>query len=70
MEDILDVYEMPYNPAISVVCMDEKPYQLLGEVRDSWAMRPGDDKRWILNIAATERAASLPLSNHLEECTM
>lgn len=45
MEDILDVYKMPYNPAIPVVCMDEKPYQLLGEVRDSWAMRPGDDKK-------------------------
>lgn len=45
MEDVLDVYEMPYNPAIPVVCMDEKPYQLLGEVRDSWAMRPGDDKK-------------------------
>ena len=25
--------------------MDEKPYQLLGEVRDSWAMRPGNDKK-------------------------
>lgn len=45
MEDILDVYEKPYDPAIPVVCMDEKPYQLLGEVRDSWAMRPGDDKK-------------------------
>ena len=45
MEDILDVYEMPYNPAAPVVCMDEKPYQLLGELRDSWAMRPGDDKK-------------------------
>ena len=44
MEDILDIYEMPYNPMIPVVCMDEKPYQLLGEIRDSWAMRPGDDK--------------------------
>lgn len=45
MEDILDVYEMPYNPARPVVCMDEKPYQLLGEVRESWAMRPGDNKK-------------------------
>lgn len=45
MEDILDVYERPYDPAAPVVCMDEKPYQLLGEVRDSWAMRPGDDKK-------------------------
>lgn len=45
MEDILDVYELPYNPARPVVCMDEKPYQLLGEIRESWAMRPGDDKK-------------------------
>lgn len=44
MEDILDVYELPYNPNRPVVCMDEKPYQLLGEARDSWAMRPGDNK--------------------------
>ena len=45
MEDVLDVYELPYNPRIPVVCMDEKPYQLLGEVKDSWAMRPGDTKK-------------------------
>lgn len=45
MEDILDVYELPYNPNRPVVCMDEKPYQLLGEARDSWAMRPGDNKK-------------------------
>lgn len=45
MEDILDVYELPYNPSVPVVCMDEKPYQLLGEVRESWAMRPGDNKK-------------------------
>ncbi|MGE4509435.1 MAG: IS630 family transposase [Eubacteriaceae bacterium] len=45
LEDILDVYELPYNPNLPVVCMDEKPYQLLGEARDSWAMRPGDNKK-------------------------
>lgn len=45
MEDVLDVYEMPYNPSIPVVCMDEKPYQLLGDARESWAMRPGDNKK-------------------------
>ena len=42
MEDILDVYEMPYNPCVPVVCMDEKPYQLLGEARQPLPMRPGD----------------------------
>lgn len=45
MEDVLDVYELPYDPLRPVVCMDEKPYQLLGEARESWAMRPGDDKK-------------------------
>lgn len=45
MEDVLDVYELPYNPSRPVVCMDEKPYQLLGEIRESWAMRPGDNRK-------------------------
>ena len=45
MEDILDIYEMPYNPAVPVVCMDEKPYQLLGEAREPLPMRPGDTQK-------------------------
>lgn len=45
MEDILDVYERPYNPALPVVCMDEKPYQLLGEARQPLPMRPGDHQK-------------------------
>lgn len=42
MEDVLDVYEQPYNSRYPVVCMDEKPYQLLGDAREPLAMRPGD----------------------------
>ena len=30
MEDVLTVYARPYDPMRPVVCMDEKPYQLLG----------------------------------------
>ena len=45
MEDILDVYEMPYNPQRPVVCIDEKPYQLLGESRKPLPMRPGDNTK-------------------------
>ena len=45
MEDILDIYEMPYNPELPVVCMDEKPYQLLGDVREPLPMRPGNDRK-------------------------
>jgi hypothetical protein len=43
MEDVLDVYETPYDPARPVVCMDEKPYQLLGEAREPLPMRPGNN---------------------------
>ena len=45
MEDILDIYEMPYNPAVPVVCMDEKPYQLLGEAREPLPMGPEDTQK-------------------------
>ena len=41
----MDVYERPYDPEIPVVCMDEKPYQLLGEARASWVMRPGKTQK-------------------------
>ena len=45
MEDVLDVYERPYNPMRPVVCMDEKPYQLVGDAREPLPMRPGDDQK-------------------------
>lgn len=45
MEDVLDVYELPYNPMCPVVCMDEKPYQLLGDAREPLPMRPGNDRK-------------------------
>lgn len=31
MEDVLEVYARPYNEKYPVVCMDEKPFQLLDE---------------------------------------
>ncbi len=33
MEDVLAVYEKPYNPAEPVVCLDETPISLHAEVR-------------------------------------
>lgn len=44
MEDVLDVYELPYDEKRPVVCMDEKPYQLLGEAREPLPMIPGSDE--------------------------
>ena len=42
MEDVLEVYSRPYDPARPMICMDEKPYQLLGEVRDPIPAEPGE----------------------------
>jgi len=44
MEDVLAVYCRPYDPMRPVVCMDEKPYQLLGHARDPVPGRPGRDR--------------------------
>jgi hypothetical protein len=41
MEDILDLYAQPYDEKYPVICMDEKPYQLLYEVMEPVPMKPG-----------------------------
>jgi hypothetical protein len=40
MEDILDLYHRPYDPEIPLICMDEKPVQLLGDSRESLPATP------------------------------
>jgi transposase len=40
MEDVLGIYKREYNPRIPVVCMDEKPIQLLGEIRERVCAAP------------------------------
>ena len=45
MEDVLAVYARPHDPHRPVVCMDEKPYQLLGQVRDPIPAQPGQDRK-------------------------
>jgi len=41
MEDVLAVYERPYDEECPVICMDEKPYQLLDEARQPIPMKRG-----------------------------
>ena len=74
MEDVLDVYARPYDPRRPVVCMDEKPYQLLGARPrpDPRRARPGPQRgqrvrppRHLLDLrlgrtAAPAGAASTP----------
>jgi len=41
MEDVLEVYQRPYDPAYPVVCMDESSKQLLKEVCKPLPLEPG-----------------------------
>jgi hypothetical protein len=43
IKDVLDVYARPHDLAVPVVCMDEKPYQLLGHARAPIPAAPGRD---------------------------
>jgi len=45
MEDVLDTYALPPDPEIPLVCMDEKPYQLLGERNEAIPMKSGQIKK-------------------------
>jgi len=45
MEDVLDLYAEPYSSFRPVVCFDERPVQLLGEVRQPFPPRPGQPQR-------------------------
>ena len=45
MEDVLDLYAEPPNPARPVVCLDESPLQRIGEVRKPIPAAPGQVER-------------------------
>jgi transposase len=41
MEDVLDQYEKPLDPAEPVICVDEQPYQMLDDARPAEPAAPG-----------------------------
>ena len=45
MENVLDVYTRPHDPARPLVCLDETSKQLVAETRTPEAMRPGQPAR-------------------------
>ena len=45
MEDVLDVYTRPYDPARPVVCLDETSKQLVSETRTPLPAEPGQPER-------------------------
>jgi hypothetical protein len=46
MEDVLDVYQRPYDPQSPMVCMDEQPVQLIKEVRPPLPAAEGKPERY------------------------
>ena len=46
MEDLLDLYAEPHDPKFPVVCFDESPIQLIGEVRVPIMQKPGKRYRY------------------------
>ena len=53
MEDVLSVYARPYDSDYPVVCMNEKPYQLIGDTRRPFvstkSARTYEDNEYIRN---------------------
>ena len=45
MEDVLDVYQRPHDPAAPVLCMDEQPVQLVKETRSPIPATPERKKK-------------------------
>ena len=45
MEDVLEVYERPYDAQHPVICLDEKPVTLHADLRPASPARPGREAR-------------------------
>jgi hypothetical protein len=74
MEDILDLYQLPFDKDTPVICMDEKPQQLLAEKRDPIPMKCGNperrDNEYIRNGTCSIFIFTEPLAGwrHIDVC--
>lgn len=68
MEQVLDIYEQPYDSRRPVVCFDERPCQLLGDVLMPIPMKPRhaerQDYHYKRNGTAVVLMAVEPLAGH------
>src|SRR5262249_39334963 len=66
LEDVIEVYHQPYDPACPRVCVDEGGKQLIGEVREPLPVRPGSaakqDHEYVRNGTANLFMAFEPLA--------
>jgi hypothetical protein len=81
MEDVLEVYARPRDLKVPLVCMDEKPYQLLGHARDPIPAAPGQDRKedseyrrcgtcsifvWVEPLAGRRRVVARPQRTRID----
>lgn len=68
MEQVLDTYEQPYDPRRPVICFDERPCQLLGDILMPIPMKPGrverQDYHYKRNGTCVVLMAVEPLAGH------
>ena len=68
MEQILDLYALPYNPRYPVICFDERPCFLIGDRIEPIAMQSGQVRKehyaYEKNGSCTLFAAIEPLTGH------
>ncbi|MEA5116356.1 MAG: transposase, partial [Propionicimonas sp.] len=84
MEDVLEVYHRRYDPKVPVVCMDEKPYQLLTHAREPIPASPGHDRKqdseyvrhgtcsifvWVEPLAGQRRVDARPRRTRIDWAT-
>ena len=66
MEDVLEVYQRPHDPAYPVVCLDETSKQLIAETRVPIAAKPGRPARYDYEYARNGTANLFMLFAPLE----
>jgi transposase len=75
MEDVLDLYERPYDSKKPVICLDEKPIQLLDDKRSPISAKVGDGVKKVdyeyerMGTANVFRAIEPLIGRHFTEVT-
>ena len=55
MYDVLDLYEEDYDPKRPLICLDEKPKQLLEDKKTPIPIKPGSPEKLIKNMSEREQ---------------
>ena len=67
MEDVLAVYERPYDPRYPVVCMDEQPTQLIEEIKTPIEGDRGQPERYDYEYRRNGTAVNFLFTDPLAE---